>query len=65
MLLWNAIGAACIVSWNFVITLAVCLILKKFNLLRVREKDELNGLDFSKKHNEPAYTGGQLDIENN
>ena len=59
MLLWNAIGGASIVSWNFTITWTVCFILKKLKILRVSEEEELGGLDCSEKHYEPAYTGGK------
>jgi ammonia channel protein AmtB len=58
MLLWNTIGAMSIVGWNFGVTLIVCFLLKRLNWLRVKAEDEVQGLDYSKHHHEPAYTGG-------
>ena len=57
MLLWNAIGGVCIIAWNLCITFAVCFTLKWINLFRVKESDELRGLDFASYSNEPAYPG--------
>lgn len=62
MLMWNAIGALCIITWNTVTSTILFVSLDKADLFRVPAAAELAGLDII-KHNEPAYGFGTLNYQ--
>ena len=57
MLLWNIIGAICLILFHATISGIMFKTLSKFNLFRVSPSAEMAGLDIV-KHNEPAYGFG-------
>ena len=63
MLLWNAIGAVCIIGWHTVMAIILFLSLKFLGLFRIASKLEISGLD-KPYHNEPAYDLKGGDTEN-
>jgi len=53
---YNLLGALVITAWAGGISLVLFGLLRKANLLRVSEEEELEGMDLT-KHSEPAYPG--------
>ena len=54
MLIWNVIGAACIMVWHATCSAILFITLKKLGLFRIPSKLEQSGLD-EIYHREPAY----------
>lgn len=59
MLLWNFIGGLSIIILNAIVVGIVCLILRKLEMLRVPESNEINGLDLGARY-DLAYVGGNV-----
>ena len=59
MLMWNSIGAVCIIFYYLVISAVFFYTLDKAGLFRVDAKAEVVGLDIV-KHNEKAYDYGEI-----
>ena len=57
MLLWNVIGAICLILFHATVSGVMFKTLSKLDLFRVSPSAEMAGLDIV-KHNEPAYGFG-------
>ena len=57
MIIWNPIGALCLVAWHLVTAGILFTALHRLDLFRVPSNQEVEGLDII-KHDEPAYGFG-------
>lgn len=62
MLLWNAIGAACLIVFHAITGALLFIALNQLDLFRVKPAQELEGLDII-KHDEPAYAFGIIHVQ--
>lgn len=62
MLIWNAVGGACIIVFHAITGIILFAALHHLDLFRVQASQEIEGLDII-KHDEPAYAFGSFKIK--